>query len=232
MYADSSSGPGPALMGADTLLGNDVHNKDGESLGDIKEFMIDMASGRNVETAALVASLRTFVREVLDLDEFPADVSPPKQGPLRPAGVSSRAGRGERAGGTAAGRTGGQAGDGAGTGALGPSRGLGLEQRSQADLLIPRGRVAWDSRPAARIDNRWPAAMSRRRHSKPRVQRLQTICSLRPRAQRAILVADLVRNPWRDRMGKGGRFGSESLASLVRNTHPSQGAQRKGSRAA
>ena len=46
MYANSSSGPGPALMGADTLLGNDVYNEDGESLGDIKEFMIDMASGK------------------------------------------------------------------------------------------------------------------------------------------------------------------------------------------
>ncbi|MBA4341778.1 MAG: photosystem reaction center subunit H [Methylibium sp.] len=46
MYADSASGPGPALMGADTLLGNDVYNKDGEDLGDIKELMIDMASGK------------------------------------------------------------------------------------------------------------------------------------------------------------------------------------------
>ena len=58
----------------------------------------DMVAGRNVETAALVASLRTFVREVLDLDEVPADVSIPKQGPLRPAGGSSRAASGERAG--------------------------------------------------------------------------------------------------------------------------------------
>jgi sporulation protein YlmC with PRC-barrel domain len=46
MYANASEGPGPALMGADTLLGNDVYNKDGESLGDIKEFMIDMTSGK------------------------------------------------------------------------------------------------------------------------------------------------------------------------------------------
>ncbi|MEH0167563.1 PRC-barrel domain-containing protein [Paucibacter sp. JuS9] len=46
MYANNSTGPGPALMGANTLLGNDVHNKDGESLGDIKEFMVDMASGK------------------------------------------------------------------------------------------------------------------------------------------------------------------------------------------
>ena len=46
MYANSAPGPGPALMGANILLGNDVHNKDGEDLGDIKEFMIDMASGK------------------------------------------------------------------------------------------------------------------------------------------------------------------------------------------
>ena len=46
MYTNSSGGPGPQLMGADTLLGNDVYNKDGENLGDIKEFMIDMASGK------------------------------------------------------------------------------------------------------------------------------------------------------------------------------------------
>ena len=46
MYANTNEGPGPALMGADTLLGNDVYNKDGEDLGDIKEIMIDMASGK------------------------------------------------------------------------------------------------------------------------------------------------------------------------------------------
>ena len=46
MYADTNAGPGPALMGADTLLGNDVYNRDGDDLGDIKEFMIDMASGK------------------------------------------------------------------------------------------------------------------------------------------------------------------------------------------
>jgi sporulation protein YlmC with PRC-barrel domain len=46
MYAQSADGPGPALMGADTLLGNDVFNKDGQDLGDIKEFMIDMKSGK------------------------------------------------------------------------------------------------------------------------------------------------------------------------------------------
>lgn len=46
MYANKDQGPGPELMGADTLMGTDVVNKDGEDLGSIKEFMIDMASGR------------------------------------------------------------------------------------------------------------------------------------------------------------------------------------------
>lgn len=45
-FANQAAGPGPALMGAHTLLGNDVYNQDGEDLGDIKEFMIEMGSGR------------------------------------------------------------------------------------------------------------------------------------------------------------------------------------------
>jgi sporulation protein YlmC with PRC-barrel domain len=47
MYKTSTSGgPGPALMGADTLVGNDVVNGQDEDLGDIKEIMLDMRSGR------------------------------------------------------------------------------------------------------------------------------------------------------------------------------------------
>lgn len=33
MYANKNDGPGPELMGANTLLGNDVYNADGEDLG-------------------------------------------------------------------------------------------------------------------------------------------------------------------------------------------------------
>jgi sporulation protein YlmC with PRC-barrel domain len=39
-------GPGPHLMGADTLVGIDVYNRDAQDLGDIKEIMLDMRSGR------------------------------------------------------------------------------------------------------------------------------------------------------------------------------------------
>lgn len=43
---DARHGPGPNLMGADTLVGNDVYNKAAEDVGDIKEIMIDMRTGR------------------------------------------------------------------------------------------------------------------------------------------------------------------------------------------
>lgn len=46
IYTRTKGGPGPSVMGADTLLGNDVYNKDNEDLGEIKEFMIDMSTGR------------------------------------------------------------------------------------------------------------------------------------------------------------------------------------------
>ena len=39
-------GPGPELMGANTLIGNDVYNQKDENLGDIKEIMLDVRSGR------------------------------------------------------------------------------------------------------------------------------------------------------------------------------------------
>ena len=40
-----SAGPGPAVMGASTLIGNDVYNRQEEDLGDIKEIMLDTRSG-------------------------------------------------------------------------------------------------------------------------------------------------------------------------------------------
>jgi hypothetical protein len=47
MYKRSgSAGPGPALMGADTLIGDSVVNGVEEDLGDIKEIMLDMNTGQ------------------------------------------------------------------------------------------------------------------------------------------------------------------------------------------
>lgn len=39
-------GPGPEVMAADTLEGDDVINPQGENLGEIKKIMIDVQSGR------------------------------------------------------------------------------------------------------------------------------------------------------------------------------------------
>ena len=43
---DNQTGPGPRLMGADTLIGNDVYNRQEEDLGDIQEIMLDTNTGK------------------------------------------------------------------------------------------------------------------------------------------------------------------------------------------
>jgi len=42
----SPGGPGPQVMAADTLEGNDVYNSAGDELGSIKDIMIDVPRGR------------------------------------------------------------------------------------------------------------------------------------------------------------------------------------------
>jgi heme exporter protein D len=78
----------------------------------------DMVAGHKIETAALVRSLRDFIREVLDLETVPVDLQIPKQGPVRSA---SAGGRGNVAKtGAGAGGAGGQGGAGmAASGILG-----------------------------------------------------------------------------------------------------------------
>jgi sporulation protein YlmC with PRC-barrel domain len=41
-----NDGPGPRIMAADTLEGDNVVNAQGEDLGEIKDIMIDVPSGR------------------------------------------------------------------------------------------------------------------------------------------------------------------------------------------
>lgn len=43
---EAGEGPGPRLMGAGTLIGDDVYNHQDEDLGNIKEIMLDMNTGR------------------------------------------------------------------------------------------------------------------------------------------------------------------------------------------
>ena len=40
------SGPGPQVMAADTLQGDDVVNNQGENLGEIEDIMLDVPTGR------------------------------------------------------------------------------------------------------------------------------------------------------------------------------------------
>jgi sporulation protein YlmC with PRC-barrel domain len=44
-YRDGD-GPGPRIMGADTLEGNSVRNAAGENLGEIQHIMLDVPAGR------------------------------------------------------------------------------------------------------------------------------------------------------------------------------------------
>lgn len=72
----------------------------------------DLVAGRHVHTDRLVASLRSFIRQALDLAPVPAGVEIPPQGPARPAGGGGR----DRSGGGSRGAGGGGMGGGAGGG--------------------------------------------------------------------------------------------------------------------
>lgn len=87
----------------------------------------ELVAGRQVETAALVVSLRNFIRRVLDLEPVPATVAALRQGPARPgangAGKKDGGGKDEGRGG---GKGGGLGAGGMGAGGLGAGLGLGL----------------------------------------------------------------------------------------------------------
>ncbi len=82
----------------------------------------EMVDGRPVETAALAASLRQFIRDVLELDPIPASLAIPKQGPLRTLGSRDKSG-GSATGSGGGGRGGGNAGGGGG--GVGMGAGIG-----------------------------------------------------------------------------------------------------------
>ena len=44
--AEIARGPGPAFMSSSSLVGNDVYNLQDEDLGDVKDFMLDMRTGK------------------------------------------------------------------------------------------------------------------------------------------------------------------------------------------
>jgi len=79
----------------------------------------EMVAGRPVETAALVVSLRDFIRQALDLAPIPATWQVPAQGPTRISGNArgKEGGEGKRGGGGGGGGGGGMGGGGGGVGA-------------------------------------------------------------------------------------------------------------------
>jgi len=84
----------------------------------------ELVAGHPVHTHELVVSLRAFVRDALDLDPIPADLTIAMQGPARPA--SSSGGRGGsnkddagRSGGVGGGGSGMVGGGGLGDGSMG-----------------------------------------------------------------------------------------------------------------
>lgn len=79
----------------------------------------DMVAGKNIETAALVVSLRNFIRQSLDLTPISAGIVVPDQGPVRViAGGNNK-------------RNGGAGGKGGGNDAGGASGGIALTGSKQ-----------------------------------------------------------------------------------------------------
>lgn len=93
----------------------------------------DLVAGRQVATAALVVSLRDFIRAALDLDPIPADLAIPLQGPTRPGSGAARGTRGE-GGGRSGGGRGGMGGGMGGGGGMGMGMGLGLGAADDAAI--------------------------------------------------------------------------------------------------
>lgn len=75
----------------------------------------ELLAGRPVRTDELVVSLRSFIREALDIGPIPTDLAVPRQGPTRPSSSGGR-GKGES----------GREDSGKGTGGAGMGGGMGM----------------------------------------------------------------------------------------------------------
>lgn len=96
----------------------------------------DMVEGRPIETSALVASLRSFIRQALDLEPISSQLQIPPQGPARPSqssGGNRKAGDGQTGAGA---RNGSSHGGGAGAGiSTGPGLMPGGRSSEDGSLL-------------------------------------------------------------------------------------------------
>ncbi|MEH2514205.1 hypothetical protein V1291_005559 [Nitrobacteraceae bacterium AZCC 1564] len=89
----------------------------------------ELVAGRPVHVHELVVSLRTFIRDALDLDPIPPDLPLPMQGPARPSNSGGRAKgeRGDKDARQGAGGKGGGMGMGMGGGGMGAGLGMGVD---------------------------------------------------------------------------------------------------------
>lgn len=94
----------------------------------------ELLAGHPVHTHDLVVSLRAFIREALDLDPVPSDLTIPMQGPTRPSagGGRSKGDRGKE------GSQGGGGGGGAGMGGGGGSGSLGTAEGADDPTVADR----------------------------------------------------------------------------------------------
>ena len=111
------------------LLGTEEHVR----LAD--QAVKELVAGRPVHTHALVVSLRAFVREALDLDPIPADLTISMQGPTRPgaSGGGRNAGAKENGGKSGSGGGGGGGGGGGSGGLGGGGAGVGSSGLASED---------------------------------------------------------------------------------------------------
>lgn len=109
------------------LLGTDDHVRLAAGAAE------ELVAGRPVHTAALVASLRDFIRAALVLQPIPASVIIPSQGPTRPPNASGRGREGSGRDGAGQGGKGAGGGGGGMAGAGGAGVGIGLTPAHHAD---------------------------------------------------------------------------------------------------
>jgi hypothetical protein len=93
----------------------------------------ELVAGRPVFTDALVVSLRSFIREVLELEPIAASLQIPRQGPARPGGAKQSGRDGDKERGGSGGRGGGGGGAAAGAG-MGAGAGLAIDQDNEGKL--------------------------------------------------------------------------------------------------
>ena len=119
--------PVEAVLSDIILLGTEEHVRLAERAAR------ELVAGRPVHTHELVISLRSFIRDALDLDPIPPDLAIPMQGPTRPSSAGGR-GRGERGKENERQGAGGRGGGGIGMGAgIGAGLALGGEDPPPSD---------------------------------------------------------------------------------------------------